>query len=182
MRFHTLLLVSGIALSVILALPTLTNAQEADMPCRATETSRALDFWMGSWEVGDGDAVTYGSNSIEWDAGGCAIHEFWENTEGSRGTSLFYFDINADTWHQVWVSSDTSKPWGLKLKELIEVFDNGAVRFQGELISRHGEAYLDRTTLTPNDDGTVRQLIEISIDEGDTWRTAFEAIYSPAEE
>ncbi len=169
----------GLALLVMTS-PTLAQNEEEMAPCRETETARALDFWIGSWEVSDGRSTLYGLNRIEWDAGGCAIHEYWENSEGARGTSLFYYVVNEDSWHQVWVTEDTSTPWGLKLKDLVEVFDNGAVRFQGALTSNHGNAYLDRTTLTPNGDGTVQQLIEISMDSGETWRTTFDAVYSPA--
>jgi len=159
-------------------------AQEQDSmsPCRMSEAGRALDFWIGHWNVTNGADEFYGINRIEWDAGGCAVHEYWENREGHRGTSLFYFAVNEDTWHQVWVTENTGLPWGLKHKDLFEHFENGAVRFQGELTDQEGNPFLDRTTLTPNDDGTVRQLIEVSMDDGETWRTSFDAIYERKED
>jgi hypothetical protein len=40
-----------------------------------------------------------------------------------------------------------------------------------------GEARLDRTTLAPEHDGSVRQKIEVSSDGGNTWRTTFDASY-----
>lgn len=36
---------------------------------------------------------------------------------------------------------------------------------------------MDRTTLTRQDDGKVRQLNEATADNGQTWRTTFDAIY-----
>lgn len=59
--------------------------------------------------------------------------------------------------------------------------DDGSVRFQASM--RHPDAgeWLDRTTLTPLGDGMVRQLIEISRDQGESWRVAFDAIYRPAQ-
>ena len=87
-------------------------------PCRAAEVGRVLDFWMGRWDVSDGAGTPYGRNRIEWDADGCAIHEYWEGESGGRGTSLFYFDLNENTWHQIWVTGNTALPWGLKHKDL----------------------------------------------------------------
>ena len=37
--------------------------------------------------------------------------------------------------------------------------------------------WLDRTTLKPVDTGAVRQIIEISSDNGKPWKTTFDAIY-----
>ena len=55
--------------------------------------------------------------------------------------------------------------------------DDGSLRFQGELPRpSSGGSYLDRTTLTPNPDATVRQHIEVSAD-GTAWRSVFDATY-----
>ena len=64
------------------------------------------------------------------------------------------------------------------VKEKAELRDHGGpgVRFQGSVVYPRGTV-LDRTTLTPRDDGTVRQLIEISSDGGDTWRVSFDGLY-----
>jgi len=40
-------------------------------------------------------------------------------------------------------------------------------------------SFLDRTTLTPMEEGKVRQVIETSRDEGERWRTGFDAVYVP---
>jgi hypothetical protein len=50
------------------------------------------------------------------------------------------------------------------------------VRFQGAIPLPGGGQYLDRTTLTPLEDGAVRQVIEVSRD-GESWRTVFDAVY-----
>ena len=56
---------------------------------------------------------------------------------------------------------------------------DGAVRFQGTVVAADGTEYLDRTTLTPLDGGRVRQHIEVSADDGASWRTSFDAVYRP---
>ena len=70
-------------------------------------------------------------------------------------------------------------PGGLKEKELIESLPGGAIRFQGTIPLPDGRSYLDRTTLTPERDGRVRQVIEISVDGGATWEVRFDAMYVP---
>jgi hypothetical protein len=40
-----------------------------------------------------------------------------------------------------------------------------------------GKRVLDRTTLTLQADATVRQVIEISKDDGRTWNLKYDAIY-----
>jgi len=67
-------------------------------------------------------------------------------------------------------------PGGVKEKRLIARYPDGSVRFQGEVTTPDG-IVLDRTTLTPREDGTVRQLIETSRDGGATWVVGFDAVY-----
>lgn len=148
-------------------------------PCRATEAARALDFWLGDWTVHAGGAQV-GVNGIVGELDGCAVFEHWTNSAGSEGKSLFYFDATMDSWHQVWVTENTERPGGLKLKHMIEHRD-GMARFQGELMHPTRGAYLDRTTLTRQTDGSVHQLIEISFDDGVTWQATFDAIYRKVE-
>ena len=42
------------------------------------------------------------------------------------------------------------------------------------------KSYLDRTTLSDLENGRVRQVIEVSMDEGANWKTVFDAEYRPA--
>jgi hypothetical protein len=171
MRLH---LISALAL---LAAAPAFAADEP--PCRAHPKGAALDFWLGDWRVTSVDGKTlFGENHVKLDLDGCAIHEDWTGATGGRGQSLFFFEARSGQWAQIWVTADTSRPGGLKHKKLVEMTDNGGVRFQGEIVGETGAPYLDRTTLTPLDGGDVRQLIEISVDGGATWRTVFDARYS----
>lgn len=156
----------------------------ADSACRGGANSDTLDFWIGRWEVyitSDGEERLAGRNRIEFALKACAVFEHWTGGGGSEGKSLFYYDARNDSWTQVWVTEDTGRPGGLKIKKLIERFEDGGARFQGEIVGADGKGYLDRTTLTPLGDGTVRQLIEISRDGGGSWQTTFDAVYRRAE-
>lgn len=144
--------------------------------CAADSAWRALDFWVGEWDVFAGGRRA-GTNRIERILGGCALLEHWTDASGREGKSLFYYAPVTAEWKQVWVTEQAGAPGGLKEKMLVERLPGGALRFQGEIAVRAGGSYLDRTTLTPLPDGRVWQLIEISRDRGRTWQTTFDAEY-----
>jgi hypothetical protein len=153
------------------------RAQDAQTPpCASDSAFKALDFWVGSWNVVDSTGANVGTNKIEKILGGCAVTELWHEPDGSEGRSLFYFVASQRQWKQVWVTPMALVPGGLKEKHLIAQ-GPGMVRFQGEIIGPRGGLILDRTTLTKMKDGRVRQVIEISRDGGTTWRVNFDAIY-----
>ncbi len=143
--------------------------------CQDTPAFHALDFWLGEWTVRVG-AQMAGTNRIERILGGCAISETWRDAGGGEGRSLFYYLPSEEEWRQVWVTPNALRVGGVKEKRMTERVGDG-LRFQGTIGLPGGGSYLDRTTLTPEPDGTVRQVIEISQDDGTTWRTMFDGIY-----
>ncbi|MDN5204839.1 hypothetical protein QQ008_25840 [Fulvivirgaceae bacterium BMA10] len=151
-------------------------AQSNSHACSEDEFYQKLDFWVGEWKVYDTSGKLVGNNKIEKILNGCAVMEHWTSVGGSEGKSLFYVDNNTRNWKQVWVTQGAKTVGGQKEKTMIKAFVNGGLRFQGELLAGD-KTFLDRTTLTPNHDGSVRQLIEISRDAGKTWSKSFEGIY-----
>jgi len=158
---------------------SLAPAQQMPEPhaCQKNPAYQKLDFWVGDWDVfakdDKGLEQKDGTNRIEKILDGCAIIENWRGVEGHEGKSLFYYRPVQKEWKQVWVT-DVGP---MKEKTLILEMPDGGVRFQGELAKRSGGTYLDRTTLTPSAGGKVRQVIEISLDGGKTWKTTFDAEY-----
>jgi hypothetical protein len=150
------------------------HAQE----CRESPRMHALDFWLGQWDVSQ-DGRLVGTNTIETTLDGCAIFEHWSDIEGGKGTSLFYYDRGGARWKQVWVTEQALAVGGEKEKtEQLEFTADGRIRFQGQYPAADAAVTItDRTTLTRQEDGSVRQVIEISKDAGRTWRTGFDAIY-----
>jgi hypothetical protein len=139
--------------------------------CDTIPDYHALDFWVGTWDVlAQGQVV--GHNRIEKVVHGCALIENWTDAMGGEGKSLFYYQRARQDWKQVWVDAG-----GVKEKHVVGRYDDGSVRFQGELPRPTGAFVLDRTTLSPLRDGTVRQVIEQSVDGGKTWTVGFDAIY-----
>lgn len=153
--------------------------QAAPAPCSAAVRG-ALDFWVGDWNVALNTAQheRAGSDRVERASKGAAVIERWRDADGSEGTSLFSFDPFACTWQQLWITDDPARVGGLKHKVLVALLPGGGVRFQGAYPGRRAVTVLDRTTLTPRPDGTVRQVIEVSADGGSTWTAGFDAIYT----
>lgn len=151
-------------------------AQETPPSCLSTPALGWLDFWVGDWRVFAGGQEV-GSNRIRKILDGCAVSEEWQDARGGRGNSLFYYLPGLSTWRQVWVTDRALLRGGVKEKTLESRSPEGALRFQGEIQMATGERYLDRTTLTPVSETEVHQLIEVSVDQGTTWRAVFDARY-----
>ncbi len=166
-----------LALLLMLAAPAPAAAPPA-APCRATEAARALDFWVGDWDV-YAQGQRAGHDRVTREQNGCAVVELWQGVDPSdSGQSLFAFDARKDLWTQTWVTNDSARPGGIKFKVLRRRTADSTT-FQGEIEGQSGAVYYDRTTLTRNPDGSVRQVIEVSRN-GDQWRVAFDARYVKA--
>lgn len=173
-------LIAAMWCAAVLAAPAFGDDTDARvkkvLSCQDERGYHEMDFWLGEWTVRLGTRVV-GTNRIQKMLKGCAVMEHWTGADGSEGKSLFYYDGVADVWKQVWVTDAAYAPGGLKEKVLVERLPGGALRFQGEITTANGATYLDRTTLTPNPDGTVRQWIQISTDGGEMWTSTFDATY-----
>ena len=154
-----------------------TAASQTSPGCAESEPYEQLDFWVGEWNVHVGNDLV-GQNRIEKALDGCAVFEHWTASDGSEGKSLFFVDYDRH-WVQVWVTAQAMTPGGVKEKVMVDDPPDGSVRFQGVIRHESVDPWLDRTTLTPLDNGEVRQLIEISLDGGETWNPTFDAVYRP---
>jgi hypothetical protein len=153
-----------------------TGHAHAVAPCRTTDVSRSLDFWVGDWDVYVGKSLA-GRDTVERVLGGCAVTERWRDSGGGEGMSLFAYDTRKDLWTQTWVTDDSSAPGGIKAK-VLRAHGSGMTTFQGEIEGKSGAVYYDRTILTALPKGRVHQQIQVSRD-GVAWRTGFDAIYVP---
>jgi hypothetical protein len=162
--------------ALLAATPALGAAQQPATGCADQSGFDALDFWVGDWDVYIGDQQV-GTDRVEKILAGCAVAEHWTSATGGLGQSLFYYQPVTGEWRQVWVTTGATQLGGVKEKRLTERLADGSVRFVGEIPVEGGGSYLDRTTLTPLDGGRVRQLIEISTDDGRTWQSTFDAVY-----
>ena len=155
------------------------TAPAATPACAADSTYHVLDFWVGEWRV-TVDGKVDGTNRVEKILGGCAMTETWHGADGHDGHSLLYVTpfLTAKRWNQVWVTDQARVFGGTKEKSLVATYPDGGVRFQGELVGPRGRVVIDRATLTPMPDGTIRQVIELSLDGGSTWQQNYQATYT----
>lgn len=187
MKIRTLLMVLGVGFGMATAANAwaLWAGAPAAKACSAEAALQRLDFWLGEWNVyienKEGNEVLAGTNRIEKILDGCAIRETWSSSGGGEGRSLFYYHPAESRWKQVWVTGRALAVGGLKEKAEVTDHAGPGIRFQGEISLPSGGSVLDRTTLIPLEDGSVRQLIEYSEDDGSSWHTSFDAVYRPRE-
>ncbi|MBV6646913.1 MAG: hypothetical protein KI790_15760, partial [Cyclobacteriaceae bacterium] len=114
-----------------------------------------------------------GENSITMANGGCAIHESYTTPRGYTGQSINYYDIIDKKWHQHWVGSS-----GDMTNYLESDREDKMLQFVGKIMLANGNIILNRMTFTYSpDEMTVRQLIESSRDDGETWFPSFDGLY-----
>jgi tetratricopeptide (TPR) repeat protein len=146
-------------------------------PCESILEAQQFDFWVGHWEVRQPDGTLAGRNTITKRDGGCTIHEQWEGTAGSSGTSTSFYIPSRDQWRQVWVGS------GGTLIDMTGSFTDGAMRMEGTI------EYVDqdrvvafRGTWRPGPDGRIRQKLEEFDLASQGWQLWFDGFYRPVEE
>ena len=145
-------------------------------PACDSEEYRALDFWVGDWDVypnGRDNLVAH--SKIEKLYNGCAIRENWMPLRGSTGGSLSGFDPATRRWHQTWIGSAPG----------VVRFEGGPV--EGKMVltgwwpgsGPNGEDGLTRMTYSRIEGNAVRQFGEFSADHGLTWQPSFDFVYRP---
>jgi hypothetical protein len=158
-----LLLVSAAAHPVV-------AQQPAAPPCGRAEY-RQFDFWIGTWDVFNPQGRLVGTNTIDSILGGCVLHEQWRSAGQSRGFSYNMFDRVTRRWHQTWVDN------GGLLLLLDGELQAGAMVLSGLSTSPQGQPVVNRITWTPFTPDSLRQLWEISNDQGKTWSVSFDGTY-----
>ncbi|MEM7482066.1 MAG: tetratricopeptide repeat protein [Acidobacteriota bacterium] len=140
-------------------------------PCSEDEFHQ-FDFWLGEWDVVNQQSGATGAiNRISAVHGGCALHEQYENG-AYVGSSLNGYDATTGRWYQFW--SDNQ---GTVLR-LMGEWDGKSMVMQSAPAPDPQASPLNRISWTPNQDGTVRQHWETSTDDGKTWTTAFDGLYT----
>lgn len=134
---------------------------------------RQFDFWLGRWEVRNPEGDLVGHNEITRVASGCGLLERWRGVRGSRGVSVNGYDADGGVWTQRWIGAGAALWLEGRLEDDAMVLTGTAPRATPD-----GEV-LDRIRWTPLPDGRVRQVWEVSADEGGSWREIFVGLYAP---
>jgi len=172
MRSLPLLLLALLSVAPFVAPCAQAQSDERAAPC-STAVYRQFDFWIGTWDVYTPEGERAGTNTITPVHGGCALREEWTSVRGGGGSSINYYDPRAKAWNQLWVDGRGG------IIDVTGRFTDGAMRFEGVHIYPDGRVEPYRMTFTPQDTGYVRQFIEQSKDDGETWYTWFDGLYVP---
>jgi hypothetical protein len=158
MRIHR-----GWKVLVALLAPIAAQAQGPGRRCDAPEY-RQFDFWLGDWEVRDGQGKLQGHNRITREYDGCVVQEHWTAT-GQTGSSFNIYDARSKKWHQTWVDSGGT----------LLLLDGG---LDGNAMLLTSPGGTQRIRFTPLPDGRVRQLWETTDDGGKSWKVKFDGYYA----
>jgi hypothetical protein len=148
-------------------------ASASAAPCGAAEY-RQFDFWAGNWDVKDPSGQVVGTNRITREYDGCVLQEHWValGPQKQTGSSFNTYSPPVKRWHQTWVDSTG----GFLL--LDGAMADKSMVLTGEMPARKGTGMVQhRIAFTPNANGTVRQLWEVSRDGGRTWAVNFDGTY-----
>jgi hypothetical protein len=132
---------------------------------------REFDFWVGEWDVTDGEGQKLGVNVISRAENGHLLTEKWHSRQGGTGTSVNFFDPADGMWHQIWVDSRGAV---IRFKGQ---WDGNQMALTGNATNPAGESRQVSMTLTPQPDQSVLQKIRESTDGGDSWSEVFDGIY-----
>ena len=158
-----------LALAVGSGVPPRVAAQS---PCSA-EANRHFDFWEGRWMVRSLNGALAGHNTIRPILGECVLHEHYTTPSGYEGESLNVYDASRGVWHQTWTDNQ-----GLVL--LLEGgYDGERMVMQGPTVGAEGAVTQNQITWArvDGDPDRIRQLWELSTDDGATWTTSFDGLY-----
>lgn len=139
--------------------------------CPAAEY-RQLDFWLGDWDTFEatGERSSIARAHVTLIAGGCAVHELYEQTDGLIGDSILSFDPVRKVWQQTWVTNFGS------LMVITGTFKNDALALEGEVHVKDGRTLRQRITWKAEQDG-VRETAVMSNDGAKTWQPAFDVLF-----
>jgi len=156
----------SLVLIIILLISNSVNAN-----CLSNEYL-AFDFWLGNWQVSSAndDVVRY--NKITKINDGCTLLEEYSSPSGYLGKSLNIYNKLTKKWHQTWTDNG-----GLLLQLNGNLVGNSMV-MTGLSIDKNNKSVVNKITWSPMPRGTVRQFWQTSHDNGKTWQTAFDGLYT----
>lgn len=163
-------------LLLLCLLPLAAFGQQKPFDCNSSPPHRQFDFWLGDWEVRDGEGKLGGHNRITAEQQGCVLEEQWRSVQGGTGQSLNYYDPDSGQWRQLWLDA------GASIIDISGGLVDGSMVLEGSiyyLASKTEKPF--RGTWTLLADGRVRQFFQEQDAEGN-WQTWFEGFYRRVEQ
>lgn len=131
---------------------------------------RQLDFKIGEFKVTGIGGAPAGESKVESVLGGCMLLEQWRGAISGYGRAHMFYDKSDRLWRLIFVTDDGET-----------MYLSG--QFEGSTLVLTGENDMDsfvglhRMSFAPLADGGNRQLWELSIDKGATWKVIHDGTY-----
>lgn len=167
-------------LSVFVVAFQAINAQKLPpaSPCLSDEIYRQFDFWIGDWEAFNLQGKKAGDSKISLILDSCAILEEWSSVpvRGGfiyKGKSMNTYNSTTKQWQQTWVDNVGGNTQFVRGK-----YDDDKIIFQTDPYQYSKDTVaIRRLTFFNLGPDEVRQLGEISKDNGQTWATEYDLEY-----
>lgn len=151
----------------------LAQAQKASRPCTAAPEFRQFDFWIGEWDVvSNASGQPAGKSSVQLILGECIIFENWSGALGVNGKSFNIYNATEKKWRQTWVDDRGT------FTEYAGEYRDDRLEYYAASVGRNNQPQKLRMTFIKLGADRVRQLGEISSDDGKTWSTQYDLIYN----
>ncbi|MFT3979762.1 MAG: hypothetical protein QM687_04775 [Ferruginibacter sp.] len=153
-------------------------AAKAQGPCTINPVYRQFDFWIGEWEAYGPKGNKAGDSKMSFILDSCIVLEEWTSAGKSRGITYAgksFNTYNAQTgqWQQTWVDNVGGTTAYTKGK-----FHNNVMLFETEpLVISKDSVVIKKMSFFSLEKDKVRQLAEISGDNGKSWRVQVDLEY-----
>lgn len=164
----------GVVLSVVVSVVCCAEPAPVAVsrPCDLA-THRALDFWIGDWDVFEiNGSEPVARARIEPILNGCVLHETYMAAEGHSGESFSIYDASRGVWHQTWTTNSGD------LLVIEGTFRAGVLEMSGTDQAPTGQSRLVRGSWKAIPGG-VRETAFRSLNAGKTWDSWFDLEFRP---
>jgi len=141
-------------------------------PCKYSKEARQFDFWIGEWDVKSATGQQAGSSSIQLMLGECVIYENWTSAQPQiySGKSFNLYNTATGKWMQTWVDDK-----GAVLEFIDGEYKDNKLVF---VTKPNAKNQITRLTFFNMEPSLVRQLFEVTTDDGKTWTTTTDLYYN----
>jgi hypothetical protein len=151
---------------------------EAQKPCNSNPTYRQFDFWIGEWEAFALNGTKAGDSKISLILDSCIVLEEWTSASVNRGIryagkSFNTYNAVTKQWQQTWVDNVGGSTEYLEGK-----YENNKITFLTKPFPFSKDTVaVRRLTFFNLGPAKVRQLGEITKDQGLTWTAEYDLEY-----
>ncbi|HMJ46732.1 MAG TPA: hypothetical protein VK498_05350 [Ferruginibacter sp.] len=163
---------------LIIVFMAFSNVGMAQSPCRNNPVYRQFDFWIGDWEAFGPKGKKAGDSKISLILDSCIVLEEWtssgqQNGLTYKGKSFNTYNAITGQWQQTWVDNTGGSTEYLEGK-----FETGKIIFNTRPFALKKDTMaIRKLTFFNLGAEKVRQLGEISKDNGNTWLIEFDLEY-----